>query len=405
MKTVLDDNEQTEEKVIIPRWRECLSGIVSKLHKRRSWVVVMFLLGTADMMMNLTNFVQLSDEGLSYGLVIGPPSGDVWISMCVFTIAGTLLYFPKTINTFSGLHTTDGDTYLPIHLELGVTLLFEHIPLAIVDYFVARCRRQFTTKVATWCHSVRLVFIFLRLVWYAHIEGGKLRKNDKHEIKQVIVLVCCLLYCVTIAFNIMNWRWEPDTNVKDYHLKNVSVYLLKHPSPPEQLTFRINLTDVLGRQSGKNLDNAQLTNSLSKFFISKGNLNFTTSIISRYICNVSEESPLECEGTKWLSFRFMSALSKWSPYGEIRYNFARVCRESSNETCVDSKVMLKNGWRLFFYEAHKVIDAITNMTVEVNVSPAFWKVYTHPMPRYSSQVPVCSHLQPSSIACNSRPMP
>ena len=396
---VLDDHEQTEEKVIIPRWRACLSGIISKFHNRRSWVVVMFLLGTADMLMNLTNFVVLSDEGLSYGLVIGPPSRDLWISMCVFTIVGTLLYFPETVNTFSALYTTDGDTVLPIHLELGVTLLFEHIPLAIIDYFVARCRRQFTTKVASWCHSVRLAFIFLRLVWYAHIEGGKLRKNDKYQLKQVFVLLCCLLFCVTIAFNIMNWYWEPDTKVKAYHLQNVSVYLLRYPSPPEQLTFLIPLTDVLRRQSGENLDNAQLTDSLSTFFISKGNLNFNTSIISRYMCNVSEESPLECEGTKWLHFRFIYALSEWSPYGEIRYNFARVCRESSSETCVDSEVMLKNGWRLFFYEAHKVIDAITNMTVQVNVSAPFRKAYTHPMPRYSSEVPVCAHLQPDSISC------
>jgi len=51
-----------------------------------------------------------------------------------------------------------------------VTLLLEHIPLAATDYFVARCRREYTTNVETVCGIVRIIFIFLRLIWYDTIK-------------------------------------------------------------------------------------------------------------------------------------------------------------------------------------------------------------------------------------------
>lgn len=91
-----------------PRWRTLLTVIYSKLRTKRSWVAVMFVLGTVDMALNLVNFIQTSSPDLSYGLVIGPPTRDLWISMCVFTVFGTLLYIPETINTFSALYRLAG---------------------------------------------------------------------------------------------------------------------------------------------------------------------------------------------------------------------------------------------------------------------------------------------------------
>jgi len=70
----------------------------------RTWVVTMFMLGSLDVMLNLVNFVQLSSDELNYGLVIGPPTQEVWTSLCVFTVFGTLLYIPESINTFSVLY-------------------------------------------------------------------------------------------------------------------------------------------------------------------------------------------------------------------------------------------------------------------------------------------------------------
>ena len=86
------------------RWRAALSAIYAKLRTRRSWVAAMFILGTVDVILNLVNFVQMSSPDLNYGLVIGPPTRDLWICMCVFTVLGTLLYIPETINTFSALY-------------------------------------------------------------------------------------------------------------------------------------------------------------------------------------------------------------------------------------------------------------------------------------------------------------
>jgi len=54
-----------------------------------------------------------------------------------------------------------------------VTLLLEHIPLAATDYFVARCRREYTTNVETVCGIVRIIFIFLRLIWYDTIKHSQ----------------------------------------------------------------------------------------------------------------------------------------------------------------------------------------------------------------------------------------
>ena len=64
----------------------------------------MFILGTLDVILNLVNFVYLSSDELNYGLVIGPPTRNLWTSLCVFTVFGTLLYIPETINTFSVLY-------------------------------------------------------------------------------------------------------------------------------------------------------------------------------------------------------------------------------------------------------------------------------------------------------------
>ena len=86
------------------RWRVVANEVLAKLRTRRTWVATMFVLGTLDVTLNLVNFVQLSSDELNYGLVIGPPSQDLWTSLCVFTVFGTLLYIPESINTFSVLY-------------------------------------------------------------------------------------------------------------------------------------------------------------------------------------------------------------------------------------------------------------------------------------------------------------
>lgn len=64
----------------------------------------MVVFGTADMLLNLVNLFQMSSDDLNYVLVIGPPTYDLWMCLLFFTIAGTLLYFPETINTVSAMY-------------------------------------------------------------------------------------------------------------------------------------------------------------------------------------------------------------------------------------------------------------------------------------------------------------
>ena len=139
------------------------------------------------MLVNLVNLSQMttSDLRLKKGLIIGPPSWQLWFILCLFTVAGTLLFFPETVNTLSALFRPDGDTVVPIHLELLATLCFEHIPLAALDYFITRTRQKYSTHVEAFCNSARIAFVSLRIVWYAHIEGKKIRKNDKYKLQQV----------------------------------------------------------------------------------------------------------------------------------------------------------------------------------------------------------------------------
>lgn len=95
------ENDQVPES---ETWKSAFLEVLNMFRTKRSLVGVMFVLGTLDMLLNLVNLVQLSSDDLNYVLVIGPPTRDQWICLCFFTIVGTLLYFPETMNTFSAMY-------------------------------------------------------------------------------------------------------------------------------------------------------------------------------------------------------------------------------------------------------------------------------------------------------------
>jgi len=84
-------------------WTGVCIELLYPLGPRSSWVAAMLVVGTADMLFNVTNLVQMSSVDLNYVLVIGPPTRDMWISLCFFTVVGTVLYIPETINTVSAI--------------------------------------------------------------------------------------------------------------------------------------------------------------------------------------------------------------------------------------------------------------------------------------------------------------
>jgi len=58
--------------------------------------------------------------------------------------------------------------------------------------------------------------------------------------------MCCLLFSVSLAFAIMNWRNEPGGILKEHHLQNVSIYVLHGLVPPEKVNlFAMNLCNWL----------------------------------------------------------------------------------------------------------------------------------------------------------------
>lgn len=80
------------------------------------------------------------------------------------------------------------------------------------------------------------------------MEGKKLRHNEKYELSQMLAMACCMLFSITAAFPIMNWRYEAGGVLKDHHLINVSIYMLRRDPPPEGRTYNLEVTDILTKQ-------------------------------------------------------------------------------------------------------------------------------------------------------------
>lgn len=356
----------------------------------KTWVGCMIGMSTLDIFLNLANFVRMSDDDLNYGLVIGPPSRVLWYTLLIFTCISWLLYVPETLNSLSVLYSPARETYFSIAVEMTITLIFKHIPLSTVVYFVGRCRREYTTSLESVCNGFRLVHILARLVWYAHLEGRKLKRNDKHVLQKSFVLLSLLLFGVATSFVIKNWRNEPDTRLKRYHLVNVSILMLSENHvetllgekfPPEIKYFSFEISDLL-RHHGYNVERAALVQSILV-------IKQRRSLTSDYICNSSNGyqkiKPLECDKeTKLLRFHFVfHAKTITSPYGEIRYNFAKLSdlsnsnkkhnnphKQPHNDTdigvadsnkynCTDTDEEPKKKWKLYYLESTKFYSNLT----------------------------------------------
>ena len=117
-------------------------------------------------------------------------------------------------------------------------------------------------SVSQWPNLRRL----LHVGRYAHIEGNKIKKNDKYEVKQILVMISCLLFSIAIAFPFMNWRHEPEGRLKPHHLENVSIMMLRHPPPPEGLWYTFDVTELM-QQQGWSRKNSSLLHSGWKIYL------------------------------------------------------------------------------------------------------------------------------------------
>ena len=401
----------------IGRYRRSLKVITSRVVQAdKTWVGCMIAMSTIDIFINLANFVQMSDDNLNYGLVIGPPSRVLWYTLLVFTCVSWLLFVPETLNSLSVLYSPNRETYFPIAVEMTLTLLLKHIPLSTVVYFVGRCRREYTTSLESVCNGFRIVHILGRLVWYAHLEGRKLKRNDKHAIQKSFVLLSLLLFGVATSFVIKNWRNEPDTRLKRYHLVNVSIVMLSEPHvnevmgerfPPEVKSFKLELSQLI-RRHGYNVERPFLVKSI---LVVKQRGFLTRDFVCHSRNGYQDMKPFECDQeTTFLRFHFLfHEPTLTSPYGEIRYNFAKLQQSStSNSTsslesvdknrndtkteykCTETDEEPKKRWKLYYLEVTKYHSNLTYETgIRVTVSSPFRKTWTHPRPRYDESIAVC----------------
>lgn len=403
-------SERRTRMSVPPRWLRRLMALASRLMTKRTWVATMFLLGTFDMMLCIFYLVRTSEHEFVYSLVVGPPPTHQWAPLFFFTVLRTLLYFPETANTFSALCHADGDTMFPLHLELIAALSLEHIPLAAADFFLSRCWRLRPSHVGSIAHIVRLVYLFVRIVWYAHIEGKKCRKNDKHEIPQIIVMICCLLFAICATFPITNWRMKPYKVQND--LEKASIYLIHHSEAtvPEQ-RYVDSVQCAVGMCSstveyyesrciGRGDLDAFSKDRWKLLVDSVWTVKDKNSESVHYLCNKDRNmSPNECyvEGYEAsmrceLCFRFQFTPPYYlSPHGLLAYNFARRCPSHSRRgNCTNSASGLSGGWQVVYYEA--------NRHSKNNVSLAFRRAYIQPKIKYDAGIDACADEESDDVS-------
>jgi hypothetical protein len=362
----------------------------------------MCALGSLNVLAAWLNYVELSSEKLRYGLVIGPPTFLMWLMLLLFTVVHTVLYIPETLNTFSVFLHEHGRPMFPLIYEMTLTLTTSHIPLAAINYFIARCRRQYTTLYQTMCGSLTIIFFFLRLVWYAHLEGKLLKLDDKRKIKIGFVMTVSSLYAMAMAFYVMSWRSGPNTVLLDDHVKNISIYMLKTPFLENQYIHKYNVDHILNLQ-GWSLKEPEIVPSVNK--ITKAG---SRGVFVTFRCNDNITFvPYECHGpnnpnnpqpprsshTTLLFFFIYAPHSPGGPYGEVRYALGVL--HGRGRRCRDTHEELQDGWRLSYFhtlrEQHRGSDGVTKP--HVFLSNPWQQACTVPRPSYDPELDVCGRYE------------
>ncbi len=355
-----------------------------KVQTRLSWMIGMLILGTADVLANWLNWADLSSEELEHGLVVGPPPKVTWVLLLVFTVISTILYIPETLNTLSVLRY-GGRTRFPIVHEQLLVLPLEHIPLCAINFFLSRCRGQYMTNFQTLCASIYIMYISMRLVWYAHIEGKVLHQDKEVQQKKGFFMLCCALYASAMAFPVMGWRNQMKALNIHEKVADVSIFISKAPFLEKRLVENYDFGKILEAQGWNKLTNPMLVKSVEVITKSSEKTGFTVP----YVCNMNATfKPVECVRHGSLVFTFIHRrYLEAGPYGEVVYNYAfkPLVPTNTNDTCVPAQHDLINGWRMFYFQT--VINSHGNLKVN---SP--WKkeiVCSTPRPWYDSSIQVC----------------
>ena len=343
--------------------------------ENRLWTFSMFLLGTLDVLINWLNFYEMNSAGVSNGLVIGPPTHPQWMALLVFCIIGTVLYIPESLNTFSSLWN-NGRTYYPIVWELMLILPLEQIPLSAINYFIVRCRLKYINSTQTFCGITNIVFVFVRLLWFAHMEGNL--KEKKTPNRKLYFMLCGALFSSAFAFPVMSWRMR----MEDVDWKDVKILLIRTPELKDSHIGEYNITQHLQNQ-GLPLDKPWLVKSLQTV-----GYNTTHVYTERYHCNMDYKLvPPLCEQDSDLVFRFAYIdKNKAPPFGRIIYNMAVV----NGSVCTEASSQLSDGWGLFYVTIKRVSDGMTSSVYALDPWPD--QCTTSPYPAFDKSVSVCTQI-------------
>lgn len=418
---VVTPRERRTSGVVIPGWIQRLTTIASrKTMSKRAWAAALFLLGTLDLAASVFHLVRTSDGEQAFSLIVGPPPIQFWAALCLFTAVRAALYLPETINTLSALrgNAVDGDTMVPLHLELTCTMSAAYIPLSFVDFLLTKCWRLYSSDAASLSHVTRLTFLSARLIWYAHIEGRKFRKNDRHEIPQVMIIVCCTLLAVMTSFPVSIMRFKSELNATQ-ELSSVSIFVVHSPAfedpPVQRYANSVGCAFAMCSKKTATLSEGRCAGAdgtdLNSFSTDKWRLLVRSvqalyelrpkQFAVEYECKDSPNSPSECfsnatddgvdDGASkckiLFRFSFLSA-SKVCRYGRVAYNYARLC--PARNSCENFATEMSGGWHLVYYQATDS-DVVAGYSGGSSiVSLAFLRAFIQPKLKYDSRIDACS---------------
>ncbi|KAK2165369.1 hypothetical protein LSH36_51g02031 [Paralvinella palmiformis] len=362
------------------------------LKTRLSWVVGITALSVTDTALNIWNVAYFSRSALNRCIVIGPPTFILWIFQVVFVSIGTVLFFFEAFNTVSIFHYKGETNFVPIHLELLATLPIKYIPIAAINFFIAKSREQYATALQNTIGACQFAYVFTRMLWYAHIEGKKVKKNDKYKIKRVFFMFVCVLFSCMMVFPITMWKEQNNIRLQDHHMKNVSVYFLNLPASIRNNLVKDELVDEIVKLQGLTIRHPYLVASLLTVRRA-GSYGFNASFACHQ--NTTVLLPHECLPDKHnntpVGIRFKFFFNENAPMchlGEVVYNYAVLYgSRPTNQTCVPSTRDFYGGWELSYYYTRKIKH---QQVTHLDLTSPWLGTWVIPVPTYQPQmIAVC----------------
>ena len=381
----MEEEEELETEEPVKVVGRCdVDRCIAKLHTRGLWVLIMVLLGTFEVFINWMNALQLSKVDIEYGLITGPAPHIAWIFLIAFSVISTVFFIPEMANTFS-VFCYDGATMISLIYELVFTLAFKHVPLNALNYYIALCRGQYFTVLQTFCSTSHILYVFVRLLWYAHMEGKILRTSDGSKVRNALFLVCCALFATSMAMPIMCWRSRPSSRLTDALVQNASLFLFNSESFDVARLPNYDVSQLV-LDEGRDFRHPALIPSLLEV-TNAGPSGVKATFKCRPHMNLTF-SPEECRNSTSLVFKFVYQKKIAAcPYGTIRYNFATVRKGQNlppNGTCVEAEKEI--SWSLHYLH---VMPQVRGRKTRIVVDRPWTRTCISPTPWYDKHIHVC----------------